>query len=134
MSPVFHKFSVFSVIDENNTMIPKFVSCNNCGVTHKVVDVCKTEIVISREDEITSQMSKEDLKHSIPSSLYELLESYDRGVHDFEHAQFIIDNKKWEDFIILKREEVDDTIQGKLVRFKSEDKFIVETFLDKRTV
>tara|TARA_Y100000034_G_C6729567_1_gene323151 strand:+ start:203 stop:550 length:348 start_codon:yes stop_codon:yes gene_type:complete len=115
-------------------MVPKYIACNNCGVTHKVIDVCKTEIITNRDDEIMSQVTKEDLKYSMPSSLYELLESYSRGVHDFEHAQFIIDNERWEEFIVLKREEVEDSIQGKLVRFKSADKFVVETFLDRRAV
>ena len=42
--PVFHKFVVFSTIDKKDNVEPKNVQCNNCGVIHKVFDICKSEI------------------------------------------------------------------------------------------
>ena len=38
--PVYHKFVVFSVLDED-AIQKKLVQCNNCGIIHKVVDLCK---------------------------------------------------------------------------------------------
>lgn len=131
--PVFHKFVVFSIIDESDTVVPKFTSCNNCGATHKVIDICKSEIMMGRED-IATQVTKEDLKYSLPVSLYELLDSYNCPVADYEHAEFIINNSMWGSFIVLKREELEDYIQGKLVKFVSHDKFKVESFSEKREV
>ena len=130
---VFHKFIVFSIIDDSDTVIPKFASCNNCGAVHKIIDICKTEIVVGR-DEVTTQVTREDLKHSMPISLYELLDSYDRPISDFEHAVFIIENQEWGSFIVVKREEVEDYVQGKIVRFIREDKFKVESFSEKKEV
>ena len=130
---VFHKFTVFSIVDDSDTVIPKFSSCNNCGAVHKVIDICKSEIVIGR-DEVTTQVTKEDLRYSIPESLYELLVSYNRPVTDFEHAAFIMEHQQWGSFIVVKREEVEDYVQGKHVKFIREDKFKVESFSEKKEV
>ena len=48
--PIFHKFPVFSVIDNSDITIEKFSICNNCAALHKVVDICKSEIVIGADD------------------------------------------------------------------------------------
>ena len=48
--PVFHKFPVFSVIDESDTVILKYAECNNCGAAHKVYDICKSEILTGRDE------------------------------------------------------------------------------------
>lgn len=132
--PVFHQFMVFSIIDlESDTVIPKFSECNNCGAVHKVIDFCKSEIVVGRED-MRSQLSIDDIQHSIPSALFELLESYDKEIPDFEHAQFILENESWDDYIVLTREEIEDYVQGKLVRFISNEKFRVESYTLRRAV
>ena len=126
--PVFHQFTVFSVLDiESDTISSSFSECNNCGAAHKIIDICKSEIVVGK-DEVRSQITIEDIKHSLPASLFELLCSYDRGLPDFEHAQFIIDNNLWGDYIVLSREEIDDFVQGKIVTFVSIDKFRVESY------
>ena len=79
-------------------------------------------------------MTIEDFKLSLPSDLYDLLLSYQKEVADFEHAQFILEEDSWNDHIILSREELDDMIQGKLVRFIASDRFRVESYIIKRTV
>ena len=133
-SPVFHKFTVFSIIDdESDTTEVKFSACNNCGAVHKVIDIAKSEIITGR-DEVPTAMTIEDFKMSLPSDLYDLLLSYQKEVADFEHAQFILEESKWNDHIILTREELDDMIQGKLVRFIASDRFRVESYIIKRTV
>ena len=91
----------------------------------------KRHFIPSRVNDI---LSKEDLKISMPESLYELLSSYDCADADFEHAEFILNNSEWGSFIVLKREEIEDHIQGKLVKFVSADKFKVESFSEKKEV
>ena len=132
-NPVFHKFAVFSVIDESDTVILKYAECNNCGAAHKVYDICKSEILTGR-DEVTSRLNKEDFKYSLPGDLFELLNQYDRELSDFEYSQFIIDNEKWDSTIVLSREEMDDHIQGKLLRFISSSKFRIESYLHRDTI
>jgi hypothetical protein len=131
--PTFHQFVVFSIIDEeSDTVTPKFASCNNCGAVHKVIDICKSELVTGR-DEVVTQMAIEDFKMSLPSDLFELLLAYQKEVADFEHAQFLIENEKWKDHVILTREEIDDMVQGKLVKFLGPEKFRVESYILRRT-
>jgi len=131
--PKFHQFVVFSIIDEeSDTVTPKFASCNNCGAVHKVIDICKSELVTGR-DEVVTQMAIEDFKMSLPSDLFELLLAYQKEAADFEHAQFLIENEKWKDHIILTREEIDDMVQGKLVKFLGPVKFRVESYILRRT-
>lgn len=130
---IFHKFVVFSIIDDSDTVVPKFSACNNCGAVHKIIDICKSEIIVGR-DEVPSQVTKEDLRFSLPESLYDLLESYDRPCSDFEHAEFILEQKEWGSFIVLKREDLEDYTQGKRVKFVSKEKFKVESFSEKKEV
>ena len=132
-NPVFHKFIVFSVIDDSDTCIAKIVNCNNCGATHKVFDLCKSELLVGRED-ARSVLTIDDFKHSLPESLFELLNSYQREVYDFEYSRFIIDNKLWDSSIVLTKEHEDDKIEGKIVKFLSHDKFRVESFSHREVV
>ena len=125
--PVFHKFPVFSVIDESDTVILKYAECNNCGAAHKVYDICKSEIMTGR-DEVRSQLSIEDFKYSLPNDLYDLLGQYEKEMPDFEMAQFILDHQKWEEKIVLSREEMDDHVQGKVLRFLENGRFRIESY------
>jgi len=128
--PVFHKFTVFSVIDDSDTVITKYSNCNNCGAVHKVYDICKSEIVSGKEDSKTS-LKREDFKFSLPQSLYELLNQYEKELCDFEYSQFVVDNKKWDSTLTLTREELEEHVQGKLLRFIEEDKFRIESYTHK---
>lgn len=131
--PKFHQFVVFSIVDESDTIEPKLAVCNNCGAMHKVIDFCKSEIVINKEDS-QSVLSIEDFKFSLPNSLYELLIQYKREIADFEHAQFIIDNELWESTLLLSREEADGILQGKLIKFLSKERFRIESYSSKNFV
>lgn len=132
--PVFHQFPVFTIIDEeSDTVAVKFSACNNCGAVHKIIDIAKSEIITGR-DEVPSQMKKEDFKLSLPEDLYNLLITYQRDISDFEHAQFLLEEEKWDKHIILTREEIDDVVQGKLVRFIADNRFRIESYIIKRLI
>jgi hypothetical protein len=132
--PVFHKFTVFSVLDlDSDTVEPKFTECNNCGAAHKVIDLCKSEIVVGK-DEVKTQITIDDIKHSLPSSLFELLLSYDKELPDFEHALFIMENNLWGNYIVLTREDLEEYTQGKIVTFVNSEKFKVESYTHRSTV
>lgn len=128
--PVFHKFPVFSIIDNSDTVVVKYAECNNCGAAHKVYDICKSEILVGR-DEVRSKLAIEDFKFSLPSDLHELLCHYEKEIPDFEMSQFIVDNDLWDSTIVLSREEMDDQVQGKLLRFISKEKFRIESYTHK---
>ncbi len=125
-----HEFVVFSVIDESDTLEEKYAQCNNCGVIHKIVDVCRSEIATNRA-EITV-LSKEDIKLMLPSPVVNTLENYECDVPSWEHALFIIEERQWDQFIVLEKNVIDDGFEGKLLRFKGDNRYAIEPFLDRR--
>jgi hypothetical protein len=131
--PTYHKFVVFSVIDDNDVVVPKLAECNNCGVLHKVIDLCKSEIAIGK-DETNAVTKKEDFKLSLPPELYQLLNDYECNIADYEMAQFVLDNKKWDSHIVLTREKLDENVQGKLIKFLEEGKMRVESYIQKKAI
>jgi len=50
LTPVYHQFVVFSVIDETDSVISKIVQCNNCGILHRIFEVGKSEILSGKEE------------------------------------------------------------------------------------
>ena len=40
LNTVYHKFVVFSEIDDSDTVVPKFAQCNNCGVIGHLAGQC----------------------------------------------------------------------------------------------
>lgn len=131
--PPRHHFIVFSVIDDNDAVIPKFVQCNNCGLVHKVIDICKSEITQGR-DSMSSIVSKEDLKTSMPKNLSDLLEVNNADLPTWEMAQFILENKFWGDFVVLTSDYEGGARQGKYVRILGETMFKVDTFFREETL
>ena len=111
-------------------MEEKYAQCNNCGVIHKIVDVCRSEIATNRA-EITV-LSKEDIKLMLPSPVVNTLENYECDVPSWEHALFIIEERQWDQFIVLEKNVIDDGFEGKLLRFKGDNRYAIEPFLDRR--
>ena len=131
--PVYHKFVVFSEIDESDTVIPSHAQCNNCGTVHKIYDICKSEIVAGKDESATVERIK-DVALSLPKSVTELFESYSLDLPDYMLARHIIENKKWNTTMVLSKESEDSTVNGKILRFIEEDRFRVESFSRKEYV
>jgi hypothetical protein len=121
--PVYHKFVVFSVLDED-AIQKKLVQCNNCGIIHKVVDLCKTEIAHGME-EGQSLRSIEDIKIGIPDKMVIFLTQQNADISTWEYVEFILDNKQ-EKEVILKKEQKDDLTQLKILHIKEDGTFKVK--------
>ena len=104
-NPLFHKFAVFSVVDDEDKVIEKFCHCNNCGVVHKIHDLCKSEIVVGRESSM-SVMTKNDIKLSLPANLSKILETYECDLPVWEEVQFYYETNLEAPPIILTKEEL----------------------------
>lgn len=126
-NPPAHQFIVFSVIDDNDAVIPKHAQCNNCGLIHKVTDICTSDILAGKENSV-SILGIEDIKLSLPPNLVAILERHNVELPVWEQAQFIIENKAWGEFLILAKEEEKGIKQGKYVRIMSESFFKIDTF------
>ena len=127
-NPPFHKFVVFSVIDETDSVLEKFSQCNNCGAVHRVYDICKSDIALGHES-LHSLPSKEDFSLMLPSSVSEILESYNCETYKWENVAFIFNNEAVGDKIILVKDEIDGKVQGKFLTYKGSSKFMIEPFI-----
>jgi len=127
--PIFHKFIVFSVIDDKDKVIPKYSHCNNCGVVHRVFDLCKSEIVLGKES-IRSMLTKEDIRPSLPTNISSILDTYECDLPIWEEVHFIIDNKRWGSSVVLTKDILDDTIQGKNLSILGQTEVKIETFIE----
>ncbi len=124
---VYHKFVVFSVIDDSDTVVPKFAQCNNCGVIHKVYDVCKSEIITNKE-ELKSIKTIDDISLTLPTDISRILESYKCDLPAWEHAEFILNNDVWGSIITLTRDEADGEITGKALQVDGRTKMSIVTY------
>ena len=131
--PVYHKFVVFSEIDESDTVVASHAQCNNCGTVHKIYDICKSEIVAGKDESATVEKIR-DVALSLPKSLVELFESYSLDLPDYMLARHILENNKWNSTMVLAKENEDTAVTGKILRFIEGDRFRVESFSRKEYV
>lgn len=124
--PPRHQFVVFSTVNDD-VVVPKFAQCNNCGVIHKVVEVNRSEIMLGREN-MGSLVTIDDIKAGLPQQLSNILETNDVDLPTWELAQFILENKQWGNFVVLRTDEEDGLKQGKYLRILGEAMFRVESF------
>ena len=125
-NPVYHSFVVFSVLDDGGEVIPKDAECTNCGVIHKVVDLCKSEI--TTKEKSSAIISVKDISLMIPSELRNVLATYDCDVATWEQAHFIYSNQKWGERVVLTKQTEDGEVKGKMLTFEGPLKFKIETF------
>jgi len=125
-NPPAHQFVVFSVIEDDGSFRTKFAQCNNCGIVHRVIEVNRSDIVA--REAMSSLPTIDDIRASLPQRLVGVLDSANADISSWEMAQFIIENKRWGDFVVLSTDEEDGLRQGKYVRIIGDDLLKVETF------
>lgn len=121
----YHKFTVFSKVNEYSKLIEKYVKCNNCESVHRVFDIGKSEIFPGK-DQTESLSSKEDISISLPAKLVKVLDKYEKDICDYEHALDAIEEKRWGEIIVLKRDIIDEMHQVKYLIIKSRDNFEIK--------
>lgn len=127
--PPLHQFLVFSELDDEGNVKLKFAQCNNCGIVHKIKDVCTSDIVEGKED-LSSLMTIDDIKKSLPDNIVNILDNNDCSLPLWEQAKFIIENQSWGDIIPLSSEIVDGMRQGKYLRILGNNLHKVESYLN----
>lgn len=123
--PLFHFLVLSEIVD--GVVKQKIVQCPNCGVLHKVIDICES-IVMNGKEESKLLTSLDDLKLTLPKNLTSLMELYDLDISSWEQASFIIENEKYGDYIVLSTEVLDDVRYVKYVRILGRELYKVETF------
>jgi|TARA_B100001094_G_scaffold236631_1_gene231718 hypothetical protein len=133
--PIFHKFQVFSKI-ENEKVVEKYVMCNNCDILHKVTETFKSEIQWGKESLKSLVNNKEDIKFNLISKnkrdIVDLLEINDIDISDWELVEHLIENKE-EGRILLSREEIENNIVYKLL-YIEKDHHRIKTEITQRYV
>lgn len=125
--PVFHRIVAFSEIDEEGEVIPSFTLCTNCGALHKVKEICKSEIIYTK-DNVTSLPKLEEIKLSIPQKILDICSSYDVDLSTWQELKFIIENELWGSRVILTREDVDSSLTGKALLIFGPDTLKIESY------
>lgn len=124
--PFFHKFVVFSILDEAGNIEPHHVQCNSCGVVHRVVEVGQSRIV--KKESLPSILTIEDYKLSLPPKLVGILELHDCPLATWQEADFIIKNKLWGKGFVLAKELDGSTLIGKYIVIIGEQLYDVKGF------
>jgi hypothetical protein len=127
-----HRFTVFSeVIDD--VVKQKYSQCNNCGLVHKVVDICTSEIMQGKEA-MNSILSIDDIKAGMNQNLIGILDRHQCDLPTWEHAQYIMENKRWGDVVVLTSDNEDDGKVIKYVRILGEGIFKIDSHTRKETI
>lgn len=132
-TPLYHKFVVYSKIDEYENIIPKYVKCNNCETVHYVYEICRSEIKTGKED-ITSINTIKDISLSLSEKLAGVLNENDAGLASYEEILDAIENDYFPLNIVLQRETIEDIIQIKTLVIKDKDNFKIENNFINRVI
>lgn len=127
-----HRFIVFSEIVDD-VVKQKFAQCNNCGLIHKIIDICTSDIMPGKE-EMGSIITIDDIKMGLNPTLVGILERHQCDLPAWEHAQFVMENKLWGEIIILTSDVEDDNRNIKYVRVLGETLFKVESKSRQETI
>lgn len=119
---IYHKVAVFSII-ENDIIKEKLIQCNNCDVIHRIVDICKSEILRGNDSGLSIRKI-DDIEISLPTKLSQYLKLQNIDFATWEQIEFILDNKLEED-VVIKRELHDLNVNLKIINFKSDGSFKV---------
>ena len=120
-----HSFVVFSA-EVDGTFQEKYVTCNNCGVVHRIMGYCQSEIINNFEG-TSASLTVEDIRLSLSDGIAGILETYNCQLPDYEHVKFMVENNI-SDFIVLSKEFNDGRNSGKILKHKGSGKFEIEPF------
>ena len=124
--PVFHKFVVFSVINEDGSIKPSYAKCNNCGGVHKVTEVGVSQKL--KRESTPALPDIEEIKTSLPEKLVALLSRYNLELPSWQEIQFVYNNEKWDKPIILQKEQDDQETHGKFLMLAGKSLWKIESF------
>ena len=123
--PLYHKFTVYSKLKDNNVET-KYAQCNNCGIIHKVYDICKSEIVVGKED-YNVGLTIEEMSMQLSDKLRNLLTVNNCDYATWEQILDIMETSRWKESVVIKRDIIDSKENIKILTILSEDKIKIST-------
>ena len=130
---IYHKFPVYSKIDEYGRIVEKYRKCNNCEALHKIYDIGKSEIFAGK-DQSETIMSLKDFKHLISKNIFEFLKENNSDISNYYHVKDIIDEKRWGENIVIKRDVIGEKTQVKYIVIKSKSNFEIKNTVLEDTI
>ena len=128
--PVFHKFVVYSKFKEDGDgqeIEERLARCNNCDAVHRIIDLCRSEIVVKIEETDTI-VDIEEIKVGLPEKLVKLLEKNNCDTPTYESIDHIFEKEAWNSQVVISRQTVNnEKIHVKIIEIKSEDKFRIKS-------
>jgi hypothetical protein len=118
---IYHKFPVYSKFNiKNGNVISKYINCNNCGITHQVYELCRSKIVVGKE-ETNAVRSINDISLNIDTKIIKILNEYACQVDVYEEIEDILENKIFPSSVIIKREVIDENNIVKVLTINEKD-------------
>ena len=117
-----HKFPVYSLIDDLGNIVEKNVKCNNCETLHTVYDVSKS-FINPGKDQTNIITTKNDIMLNLDSNISNFLNSEDIDISNWEHILNIIEEKRWGESVVIKREIINEKTEIKIMIIESKNKF-----------
>lgn len=134
--PIYHKFPVFSTLDEEDCVKEKYVMCDNCGIIHYVNEISKTKIMWGKENLKSLIVTIDDVKFNLQSkdmqSIVNLAEKNQLSVADWEIIEHLIENNL-SGIVLLNKEEIDDNIITQFIEF-SQGKYKIKKEISQRYI
>jgi len=121
-----HRFPVYSKIDDQGKLIPKLVKCNNCEAAHYIEKIGRSELRPGK-DQSDAVIKIEDIKHDLPDRIFKYLIENNCNIADFEHAKDIIQEKRWGESIVIRRDIVKEKQQVKYIVVNDKNNFQVKS-------
>jgi len=119
--PIYHKFPVFSIVEEDSIK-EKYVLCNNCDIVHKVFEINKSEIKWGNEGFKSLVTTKEDIKFNLENlgmeRLVTILEVNNVDISDWELIDYLLENDL-EGKVVIDKKEIEDSINYKYLEIKN---------------
>ena len=123
---IYHKFVVFSVMDDKGIVNPKLVMCNTCDRIHKVVDICKSEILSDGSGRFGIR-SIDDVKSGLPTGLIKVVDKNELSLATWEEIEYKFKNQDPSP-TVLGKEQVKGDVFGKYLEIKNPNDFYVGDF------
>lgn len=133
-NPPQHHFTVFSVINDDETVVPSYAQCNNCGIVHKISDFCNSE-VIQREN-MPTLVTVEEVKLSLPDKLLAVLSRFENDIElsTWQLIAYSYDNDVWGQPIVLTTTRELNEVTYKILMLLGKSLFKIDTRISKEMI
>ena len=119
--PLYHRFVVYSKFKDTGEIIPKYVNCYNCWITHFVYEICKSDIKVGNE-EVGSIRTIQDISLGLPDKISKILSEHNATIDLYEEIEDIIDNDLYPAEVVIKRDIIDEKYHFKILKIENINK------------